>query len=64
MHIQDFPQIGIKRPRRSPLYENDIVSEISDNKEINEVNFSNNLKLISKHQRTEPSRMAKYDIST
>ena len=42
------------------IYQQEIVSEINDTKEIPEGTFPINLKFIQKYQRSEPSITAKY----
>ena len=45
-------------------YQQEILSEINDTEELPEDNFPININLIAKHQREEPSIIAKYQDST
>ena len=55
---------GNKETTQKSTYQQEIVSEINDIKEISVGNFPINLKLIQKYQRSEPILMTKYKNGT
>ena len=62
--ISILPLNGNQYNTQKSTDKNEIVSEIKDTKEVPEVNFPINFKMIEKYQRKIPSLLHKYKYST
>ena len=62
--LSRIPLNGNQETTQKSTYQQEIVSEINDIKEIPEGTFPINLKFIKKYQQAEPSMKAKYKDNT